>query len=1060
MNRVHQALWISPERFSWVGFVPTTCEPKAQMKNLRTTLLLALSGLLVGMSLPLITPAAVVHATPGDPNVGLAIVIEGQGNGHGRGLSQYGAVGWATVYGKDWTWILDHYYGGTTMGAVPAGTRMTVRLTAQDDLQTAVIASGGNAFWVGGAPGNFTSMVARETASANGQYTYRVWGKTGEAQCPSSSDSLASWVNLGTVTTAAGLASVKFSVAGADDPATPAASLLGVCDSAGAVRHYRGNVFASNGTSGENRTVNDVEIESYVRGVIPRESPASWADRGNGTGINALKSQAVAARSYALAQGGGLANRRYSYAKTCDSTNCQVYGGAGTRPSATGAVTAIEDWRSDRAVSETALMIRVRAAAPLVPVSTEFSSSNGARTAGVNFPAVDDAGDKIDYNPYSRWTRVLDLEAFAARVGLATITKIEISVDPTVPTGTYGVTPAWAVRFRFYNGTQSVYKAASEIKSWYDLPSASITARIIKRDVSSNDDFVFISDSVGASIADSTGAGELPTLLRRVFNSDTYSTESYRCTVGNCPPATKDGLTVANSLTGTPDLAIVELGYNDNQSTLGGEIDQVMNALVAKGIRYVGWVTMAERRKTNGVSSFAAGNRALVSATARWPQLRILDWDGYTMCGPRDRWFSDSVHLNTTGQAEFALWLRARALELGTGAVSTPKCFVQVEPGVDLQVPVLGVSGVPLTGVTAVSLNLTAVGPTAEGYVTVWPCGSTKPNTSNVNFVKDQVVPNAVIAQVDSTGKICVASSVASHVVVDVNGWFGSASGLRTLTPVRVFDTRTGTGGVVAGKVGALDGTGKELEVSVLSATGQPAGAVSAVSLNLTATGTSASIYGGYVTAYPCGTRPNASNINFVSNQTVPNAVIVPVSSTGTVCFYVYGQADLIADVNGWFAGGSGFNSLTPTRVFDTRSGFGDVPKVKVGKIDGSGKFLEVQVTGTNNVPSGGAAAAVMMNVTVDATTTSAYGGYVTVYPCGGDLPNSSNINFVSGQTIANSVVAPLSPSGKVCFYVFGEAHVLADITGWLASGSTVYAAMTPARFSDTRSGLGPIPGR
>ena len=1029
------------------------------MMNLRKALTAALSGVFLASALSWAAPVAPVRAAPGDVNVGLAMVIEGQGNGHGRGLSQYGAVGWSTIYGKDWTWILDHYYGGTSMGAVPAGTRMTVRLTAQDNLQTAVIASGGNAFWVGGTPGYFTSMVAREVASSGGQYTYQVWGKTGTAECPSSNDSLASWVNLGPVTTVAGLPSVTFSVPGADDPATPAASLLGVCDAAGAVRHYRGNIFASNGTSGENRTMSDVEIESYVRGVIPRESPASWADRGNGTGINALKAQAVAARSYGLAQGGGITNRRYSYAKTCDTTNCQVYGGAGTRASATANVVVIEDSRSDRAVAETALMIRVRAATPLVPVSTEFSSSNGDRTAGVNFPAVDDPGDKIDYNPFSRWTRVLDLESFAARFGLATITKIEVSIDPSVSTGTYGVTPAWAVRFRFYNGTQSVYVKASEIKSAYDLPSPSITARIIKRDLSSNDDFVFIGDSVGASIADTAGAGELPTLLRRAFNSETFNTESYRCTVGNCPPATKDGVTIANALTGTPDLAIVELGYNDSQSTLGGEIDQMMTALVAKGVRYVGWVNMSERRKSNGIASFAAGNRALVAATARWPQLRILDWDGYTMCGRKDRWFSDSVHLNSTGQAEFALWLRDRALELGTGSVSAPKCFVQVEPGVDLQVPVLGVSGIPLTGVTAVSLNLTAVGPTAEGYVTVWPCGSTKPSTSNVNFVKNQIVPNAVISPVDSTGKVCIASSAGTHVVVDINGWFGSTSGLNAVTPLRVFDTRSGTGGVPVGKVGALDGNGSALEVSVLSAIGQSAGAVSAVSLNLTATGTNASKYGGYVTAYPCGTRPIASNLNFVANQTVPNAVIVPVSATGTVCFYVYGQADLIADVNGWFAGGSGFNSLAPTRVFDTRSGIGGVPVARVGALDGSGMALKVQVAGTNGVPALGAAA-VMMNVTVDATTASAYGGYVTAYPCDVTLPNSSNINFVSGQTIANSVVAPLSVNGEVCFYVYGQAHVLADITGWLAAGATVYTAMTPVRFSDTRSGLGPIPGR
>jgi hypothetical protein len=135
------------------------------------------------------------------------------------------------------------------------------------------------------------------------------------------------------------------------------------------------------------------------------------------------------------------------------------------------------------------------------------------------------------------------------------------------------------------------------------------------------------------------------------------------------------------------------------------------------------------------------------------------------------------------------------------------------------------------------------------------------------------------------------------------------------------------------------------------------------------------------------------------------------------------------------------------------------VPVAKVGALDGSGVPLRVQVAGTNGVPPLGAAA-VMMNVTVDAPTAPAVGGYVTAYPCDVTPPNSSNINFVNGQTIANSVVAPLSVNGEVCFYVYGQAHVLADITGWLASGSTVYTAMTPVRFSDTRSGLGPIPGR
>jgi hypothetical protein len=55
------------------------------------------------------------------------------------------------------------------------------------------------------------------------------------------------------------------------------------------------------------------------------------------------------------------------------------------------------------------------------------------------------------------------------------------------------------------------------------------------------------------------------------------------------------------------------------------------------------------------------------------------------------------------------------------------------------------------------------------------------------------------------------------------------------------------------------------------------------------------------VTVYPCGTRPDASSLYFGFGQTVPNAVIAPVSGQGKVCFYVYGKAHLIVDVNGYF---------------------------------------------------------------------------------------------------------------------------------------------------------------
>ena len=101
---------------------------------------------------------------------------------------------------------------------------------------------------------------------------------------------------------------------------------------------------------------------------------------------------------------------------------------------------------------------------------------------------------------------------------------------------------------------------------------------------------------------------------------------------------------------------------------------------------------------------------------------------------------------------------------------------------------------------------------------------------------------------------------------------------------------------------------------------GLPATGVAAVSLNVTVTESeNPAVGGGFVTVFPCGVRPDASNLNFVAGQTVPNAVIAPVSATGTVCFYVYGVAHLLADVSGYFPTGSDFTTLTPARVLDTR---------------------------------------------------------------------------------------------------------------------------------------------
>jgi hypothetical protein len=152
---------------------------------------------------------------------------------------------------------------------------------------------------------------------------------------------------------------------------------------------------------------------------------------------------------------------------------------------------------------------------------------------------------------------------------------------------------------------------------------------------------------------------------------------------------------------------------------------------------------------------------------------------------------------------------------------------------------------------------------------------------------------------------VAVAALVIGAVVAVSASGDSSTSAATTesfvpLTPARVLDTRGGA------KVGNAAGTAAPYVLQVTGQGGVPASGVGAVALNVTVTLTEdPTIGGGYVTVFPCGTRPDASNLNFVGGQTIPNSVIAPVSASGEVCFYVYGTAHLIADVSGYFPTGS-----------------------------------------------------------------------------------------------------------------------------------------------------------
>ena len=99
---------------------------------------------IVAGTLALGAPGSPTPSVSAAPNDIIAVVVDGTGYGHGRGMSQWGAYGYAVDHGWDWNQILSHYYGGTESSSVPSGQRIRVRLTGLDGAGTVGVLSYGS----------------------------------------------------------------------------------------------------------------------------------------------------------------------------------------------------------------------------------------------------------------------------------------------------------------------------------------------------------------------------------------------------------------------------------------------------------------------------------------------------------------------------------------------------------------------------------------------------------------------------------------------------------------------------------------------------------------------------------------------------------------------------------------------------------------------------------------------------------------------------------------------------------------------------------------------------
>ena len=249
-----------------------------------------------------------------------------------------------------------------------------------------------------------------------------------------------------------------------------------------------------------------------------------------------------------------------------------------------------------------------------------------------------------------------------------------------------------------------------------------------------------------------------------------------------------------------------------------------------------------------------------------------------------------------SGQGAFGARTPLRLLDTRSG-IGAPKATVL--KGGSVAFTVTG-NGVPL-GVSAVVLNVTATGPTAGGFITAYPHGGPIPTASNLNFLAGQIVPNLVVVPVGADGRVSLFNGSAGtvHLLADISGYFlagdpVSAGTLGALAPVRLLDTRDGTGGLKAPLAPFASRT-----VSVRGRGGVPLAGTGAVILNVTVTSSTAP---GYLMVYGAAVRPGVSNLNFTKGQIVPNLVVTQVSASGTVTFYngSTGSVHVLADVSGY----------------------------------------------------------------------------------------------------------------------------------------------------------------
>lgn len=369
----------------------------------------------------------------------------------------------------------------------------------------------------------------------------------------------------------------------------------------------------------------------------------------------------------------------------------------------------------------------------------------------------------------------------------------------------------------------------------------------------------------------------------------------------------------------------------------------------------------------------------------------------------------------------------------------------RVAAGSDTPVMIRQRGGVSSTA-AAVVANIAVINPSGPGFITIYPCGTPRPIAASANFAGSDVRAKFVLSQIATDGTICIYSSAETHLALDVSGYLPAGGWATSLTPSRVVESRTGPSAsmTIDGQVqgGGVFPANQTIPIPIAGRAGIPLDAA-AVFLDVVAV---RPVGPGFITVFPCGAPvPNAASVNFGGGDVVSNAVLATVGTSGQVCLRSSAATDVVIDVTGYAPAGT--PTISPARLLETRTTPG------LATIDG--QFLGTGAIPMNapysfNVPGRGGvstdADAAFLNVVVVNPTQS---GYLTVFPApcateaGSAAPNAASLTFKAGEVTANAVLAKVGVGGLVCVQPSVEAHVVVDVTGFVAAPPTTTTTTT-----------------